>query len=269
MLDRLAPRQRVYAYLGPDTALTQLHDGHFVYVDPVDEGMSAHLIARGFWEPWIEPVVRRLARPGDRVIDVGANLGYYTLILAGIVGPQGRVWAFEANPQIAARLKRSLEFNGYAAFTEVQAAAAGDRSGEAAFFVSRRDSGSSHLHHVVQHVEAGSVIQTRMLTLDASCGAEPVRLLRMDAQGSELMILEGARSLLARSPDIRICMEWDLIQLRSRSDVAGGVRALEEQGFRFWRIALNATLEPASAAQMLALPACEVVACRTDPLGTS
>ncbi len=266
LLDRLAPRQRVYAYLGPDMALAQLHDGHFIYVDPADEGMSAQIIARGYWEQWIEAVVRRLTRPGDRVIDVGANIGYYTLILAGIVGPKGHVRAFDANPDIASRLARSLRFNGYDAYAKVEAVAVGDRSQEIPFFVSRKDSGSSHLHQVVDHFEPGTVIRAPMITLDAACGGAPVDLLRMDAQGSELLVLAGARGMLAGSPDIRICMEWDLIQLEARSDVAAGVREMQAQGFRFWRITQAATLEPLAGNQLLSLPPCDVVACRNDPL---
>src|SRR5437660_168721 len=92
----VGPTARLYAYLGPDMALTQMHDGHFIYVDPADESLSAHLIGRGYWERWIESVVRGLVRPGDRVVEVGANLGYYTLIMAAAVGPTGAVHSFEA-----------------------------------------------------------------------------------------------------------------------------------------------------------------------------
>ena len=111
--DTLAAASRVYAYLGPDCALTQLTDGHFIYVDPYDESLSPHLIARGYWEQWVETVVHALVRPGSQVIEVGANLGYYTLKLARDVGPIGRVRSFEANPIIFRLLHRSVRFNGY------------------------------------------------------------------------------------------------------------------------------------------------------------
>ncbi|MES2815271.1 MAG: hypothetical protein V4720_10285 [Pseudomonadota bacterium] len=68
-----------YHYLGPELALTRLNNGHLLYVDPQDETMSAHMIAYGYWESWIYSVVMSLISPGDRVIEVGANVGYYTM----------------------------------------------------------------------------------------------------------------------------------------------------------------------------------------------
>ncbi len=84
-------RARLYAYLDPQTALTTLHDGQLIFVDPVDEQLSPSIIAYGVWEVWIEKVIRRLLRPSDKVIEVGANVGYYTLIMSSLIGPGGRL----------------------------------------------------------------------------------------------------------------------------------------------------------------------------------
>jgi FkbM family methyltransferase len=257
---------RVYAYLGPDLALTQLHDGHFIYVDPRDESLSAHLIARGYWERWIEAVVRGLVRPGDRIVEVGANLGYYTLIMADLAGRSGRVQAFEANAPVAALLRRSAEFNGYADRVSVVAAAVGERAGVAAFMVSARNSGGGHLQAPAEtDSDQRRAVEVPMTTLDEACDDGPVDLLRMDAEGSELLILAGAGRLLDRSAGLRICMEWDRVQMAPRCDIAAGVGALARRGFRFWRILGDASLQPVSAAAMPDLPACDVVACRQPP----
>jgi FkbM family methyltransferase len=261
----LTPASRFYAYLGPHMALTQLCDGHYIYVDPKDDGLSAHLIARGYWEQWIERVVRQLVRPGDRVVEVGANLGYYTLLMAAQVGDEGRIHAFEANPGVAARLAKSVAFNGYAARVTVSAEAAGDRPGTVPFFVFKNDSGGGHLHHAGDPMDRGSVVDAQMRTLDGACGEAPIDLLRMDAEGSELLILAGARRLLARSPALRICMEWDLVQLAARSDVAAGVGSLIELGFRFWKIEYDGALSEIPAGKLLNLPAGDIVACRMHP----
>ena len=256
---------RVYAYLGPNLALTQLHDGHFIYVDPADESLSAHLIARGYWERWIETVVRALVQPGDRVVEVGANVGYYTLIMASRAGPTGRVKAFEANPSVAALLRRSAEFNGYADRISVVAAAVGERPGVAAFMLSPRNSGGGHVRGPAE-AETGDrrAVELPMTTLDDACDG-PADLLRMDAEGSELLILAGAGRLLDRSPGLRICMEWDRVQMAPRCDIAAGVGDLARRGFRFWRILGDASLQPVSAAAMPDLPACDVVASRQPP----
>src|SRR5450432_4278440 len=90
--DRLDSRRRdgrLYAYLDPQTALTNLHDGQLIFVDPADEQLSPSIIAYGILESWIEKVVRGLVRPGNRVIEVGANIGYYTLVMSSLIGPSG------------------------------------------------------------------------------------------------------------------------------------------------------------------------------------
>lgn len=260
------PAPRVYAYLGPRVAMAELHDGHFIYVDPQDESLSAHLIARGYWERWIETVVRGLVRPGDRIVEVGANLGYYTLIMAAGAGPDGRVHAFEANAAIAALLRRSVEFNGYGDRVTLTASAVGDHCGVTAFMMSETNSGGGHLQAPSEVPADGRrLVETPLTTLDAACAGGPVDLLRMDAEGSELLILAGAQRLIERSPDLRICMEWDCRQMAPRVDIAAGVGTLARQGFRFWRIEHDATLKPVSPAAMPELPVCDVVAARRPP----
>ena len=80
-----------YFPLDQGLGLTRLQDGHFLYVDPMDEAVAAHLIARGYWENWIHRVVCTLVQPGDHIIEVGANFGYYTVAMARQAGPDGSI----------------------------------------------------------------------------------------------------------------------------------------------------------------------------------
>ena len=80
--------------------MTRLTDGHHLFVDTRDRTVGTHLIAHGFWEQWIHHVVCQLVRPGDKVVEVGANFGYYTIALAVMAGCEGHVTAFEANPRL-------------------------------------------------------------------------------------------------------------------------------------------------------------------------
>ena len=253
-----------YFYLGPDVALTRLKSGHMLYVDPQDDSVSAHLIAHGFWEEWVHSVLRSLVSPGDRVIDVGANLGYYTVALARSVGVDGSVIALEANGRLAALVQRSVDFNGYANTVRVIPKAASDQPGTVSFMTSRRNSGSGHTRVAESGMgEDTVVVEVETVRLD-DLEMEEANLIRIDAEGSEALVLRGASRLL-QNPDIVVCMEWSVVQMKSRSSVPEFVEWLSSMGFRFWKIEETATLTPVAADRMAELEHCDVVLSRTTP----
>lgn len=119
--------QRPHFYLGEGLALTQLTAGPFVYLDTLEERVCPHLIAQGTWEAWIAKVVLDLLPPGDKVVEIGSHVGFYTLLMVQKVGPQGSVLTFEANPRLAALTTRSVRFNGYASWVRIVRQAVSDR----------------------------------------------------------------------------------------------------------------------------------------------
>jgi len=259
-----AGRRPDYFYLGPDVAMTRLADGKFIFVDPADESIAPHLIAHGFWEWWIHTVVCSLVKPGDHVLDVGANVGYYSLAMAAEVGSEGFVTALEANPALASLTRRSLVFNGFAARSAVIAKAASDTAGRVTFTTSRKNAGGGHLHVMDSAFgEDTQTINVEAIRLD-DLGLEGVRFIRIDTEGSEPKVLRGAERLLQR-PDVVVCMEWDVIQMQSRADVPEFAAWLSGQGFKFWRITYQATLEPVDYLDLPSLFACDIVMARTLP----
>jgi len=252
----------------PDRGIARLNDGHFVYVDPMDEAVGAHLIARGYWESWIHKAVCDLVQPGDHIIEVGANFGVYTLAMARLIGDGGSLLSFEANPDLAALVARSIHFNGYSGRARLVAKAAADASGELSFGVSRRNAGGGTL----STEPSGLGADARLITVPAARlddeADQDVRLLRMDAEGSEPLILRGAGRLLKR-PDVVVIMEWDIIQMAARTDVADHVDWLSGMGFRFWQIRFDSTLLEIPAAEMSALASCDIVMSRQPPPGGS
>ncbi|WBT06556.1 FkbM family methyltransferase [Brevundimonas vesicularis] len=257
-----------YFYLGESLAMTKLRNGHFIYVDPLEESVCSHLIAHGDWEPWIYNVVMGLVGAGDHVVEVGGHVGFYTLGLASKVGPSGSVLTFEANPRLAALASRSLRFGGYAGWAKVVQKAVSDKAGTLKFALSRQFGGGGHLYIGKQTLGVdGEILEVEAIRLD-DLELGNVRLLRIDAEGSEALILGGATKLLAQ-PNIIVCMEWDLVQMRSRSDPPMFVKSLTDIGFRFWKITTSSKLESVEPEAMLSLPPCDVLVSRMHPSMTS
>ena len=102
----------------PRLVAPRLPDLVFRYPDgrafhlPADPGPYAQVFTRGEFEPGESAAVRQLLRPGDLAVDVGANLGWFSLVMAAAVAPGGEVWAIEPMPSILPALKRNLELNG-------------------------------------------------------------------------------------------------------------------------------------------------------------
>lgn len=258
---------RHYAYLGPDLAMAELCNRQFIYVDPQDENLSAHLIARGYWEAWIDIAVRLMLKPGDRVIEAGSNLGYYTLLMAAQIGKRGRLDTFEANPRISDLLAQSVQFNGFAGTVRTHNKALSNTSGLIPFVFRRSDSGMGHMG--TSTVAGDSGLHSRQIEsvkLDDLFPDDTVDFLRMDAEGAEGLIIDGAWDLIERSPNLKICTEWDVAMMSARCDVAALVSRLESAGFRFWLIERNSTFTPTPVNRVAALPHCDLVISRQHPL---
>jgi hypothetical protein len=94
------------AFLGNATSLCTVLGRYKMFVDSEDVGLSAHLLMDGYWEMWATEVMAQLIKPGMVVADVGANLGYYTVLMGELVGETGAVHAFEPNPAMTRSPRR-------------------------------------------------------------------------------------------------------------------------------------------------------------------
>lgn len=259
-----APAQR-YFYLGPELALTRLNSGALLYVDPLDEHVSVNVIAHGQWEKGLHEAVLSLLAPGARVVEVGANIGYYTITMALRVGDAGHVTAFEANPRMVGLVERSARLNGVHDRVRLIDKAAMDAAGEITFVTSRRNSGGGFVS-IWSHIpyDDGQAITVEAVRLDdMNCGR--VDMIRIDAEGTEPFILRGAAGILTAHPGIVVVMEWSVVQMASRTSVPEFVAWLAGMGFRFWRIGFDGVFTAVSAEEMLTLGDCNVVASRNPP----
>ena len=155
------------------------------------------------WDPHVEACIRTILRPGQTAIDVGANLGYFTAVLAQCVGPAGRVWSFEPVPETYELLRLCTSLNDYAHVTPSRVAL-GAANGEIDMTYDRRHSGIATMHP--DHV-AGDTQRVEVRSLDTLVSAgEVVRrpdLIKVDVEGHEIDVLRGAQKMISEaSPSI-------------------------------------------------------------------
>jgi FkbM family methyltransferase len=134
-------------------------------------------------------LVRRLLRPGDTFIDAGANFGYFTLLGSRLVGPTGRVIAFEPSPATLVYLKKNLDLNPSANIV-LHECALMDRLGNVRINrISDRNSGANTIRTIDQPLETWEVAAVRLE--DVIPATERIRLLKLDVEGAELLVIKG------------------------------------------------------------------------------
>lgn len=160
-----------------------------------DRYISENLRRRGVWEPLETRVVLNLLEPGQGFVDLGANLGYYTVLAARRVGPSGRVLACEPDEANVALLCRNVADNGVAPWVELHTCAVSDRSGTSRLFRSADNQGD---HRLFDAGDGRVSVNVSITTLDdlLSDRADAFHLVKLDTQGSEALILRGARQTL-------------------------------------------------------------------------
>ena len=134
-------------------------------------------------------VIERILKPGNTVVEVGSNIGAHTIVIAKAVGPTGKVIAFEPQPQTAQLLRMNIVDNGVSDWVEVREQCAGDVA-RRAYIPKLEDLGHKNFGRV-EIADDGSVGNTDVITID-SLDLKACRLIKIDAEGSELDALRGA-----------------------------------------------------------------------------
>lgn len=136
-------------------------------------------------------------RPGDVVLDVGANSGQYAIIMAALCGPTGTVVAFEPDPASRDMMARNIALNPHIKAPKVEALAASDTNGEAILFTKGGDSQSSLARSGVDYQNRGGVEEVAVQTVMLDDYGLAPQWVKIDTEGAEIAILRGARKLLA------------------------------------------------------------------------
>jgi FkbM family methyltransferase len=171
-----------------------------IFIAPDDHLIGRRIAANRGWEPEVSLALRRLLRPGQVLVDIGANIGFHSLLGAHLVGPKGKVIAFEMDGANCALLRASMAANGFEHITLHEVAVA--ESAQTLSFALAAGTGNGG---VVTEVIAGDLgtarwteaKQARAVAVDDVIPpGEPVHVIKMDIEGSEFRALCGMTRLL-------------------------------------------------------------------------
>ena len=165
---------------------------------------SLSVYLTGQRDPELQAFIARRLKPGQTFVDVGANIGVYSVFASRLVGPAGRVLAIEANPGTHRYLADNVTKNGLANVTTLNCAV-GDADGELRISADRRNAGATH---VASGDEGGVTVPVRRLDdLLRDQGITSVHYMKIDVEGYELPVLHGAVDAIRRIPDIVVQTE--------------------------------------------------------------
>lgn len=206
-------------YLGQGQALVATRWGAKMVVDTRDHLLAPWLLMDGLWESHATGWLQGVLRPGQTVVDVGANIGYFTLLAAQSVGSEGRVVAVEAHPETYELLRRNVVMNGYHSFVRTWNRAAWSEPGTVQFHKRIRYAANSSVASVggaglSELGDAEEAVEVESAPLDdLLAGVGPVDILKVDVEGAELQVFRGLAGTVQASPAVRIMLEWSPEQL--------------------------------------------------------
>jgi FkbM family methyltransferase len=179
-----------------ETALESEYGTKFV-AGPGSFWLNSFLRSRGVWEPVLSEFILRHVREGDVCVDVGANIGYFSLLFAQRVGPSGKVIAIEAAADTARRLRANLALNGATGIVDVVEAACAPQKGEITFYLHRYNDGWCRLsppakrgrfRRILGKTWIPVTVAADTLTSIVGADAERVSFIKVDIEGGETAI---------------------------------------------------------------------------------
>jgi FkbM family methyltransferase len=253
-LEEVSRRKAAGVYYGDHRLLCRLLGDFLVFVDARDLMLGPRLVLDGFWESWVTLAIARHLHPGMWCVDVGANYGYYTLLMAGACGSTGRVVACEPNPLLAETyLPQNLALNGFYQGVEVCPKVVGNLDDRTVDFVLHDgDFATSSLERWA-YDHRSQTVKAQAITLDRLCTDWPrLDLVKIDAEGAEALVWEGMQKTLRRFPHAVVVMELHL--QRDPPQTVGLLHQIERAGYLLRSINYEGEIVPVDADTILAQP---------------
>jgi FkbM family methyltransferase len=183
----------------------RMHNGALLAISPFDGAAYAGTVGwtcfeYGIWEAHIEHWLRRLLHHGDTALDVGANIGYFSAVMAQSVGPHGKIWAFEPVPMTFRQASLCSTLNHYRNL-EVLPVALGNEDGHVTVAFDPRVTAQASIYHTEElrsrQTVAVDICRLDSLVTNGSVGLP--NLVKIDVEGYEYSVVAGAHETISKA----------------------------------------------------------------------
>ncbi|MGB8476923.1 MAG: FkbM family methyltransferase [Candidatus Acidiferrum sp.] len=239
---------RLASYWKHGCGTFSLDGGRAISIDLNDR--VQRLMWGGAYEPHVRNCLVAILHPGDTFVDIGAHIGFFSLLAASLVGNTGKVYAFEANANVFQKLQANAsEYPWLAASLR----AIWSESGQVAFSDPQQP-GETGWGKLTAIRNEGHVVSVEAITLDEwhmSVGTPGIRAMKIDAEGSEPFILDGARRLIARTRPIMIIELNDQLLREVKRSKEAVLARLRDDGYLVFPIGSDRSKNLANASNLL------------------
>ena len=253
-------RKRVQStYIGDGLVLCRVL-GRFKFYVHGDDSLGINLIMDGFWEPHVTHFIADSVKPGMTVLDLGANYGYFTVLMAALVGPKGRVHAVEANPAIVPNLQRNIQVNGFGdtlagpRIATVHEKGVWHTSNDVLTFgippaeaKNARILAADQVSRVQQR--GWKITEVKTMALD-DFDVENVSFIKADVEGAEEALWHGMRQFVKRNANLTMLLEFNVARC---ADARGTLTELSET-FRIRHLERNGQILDTDVESVLRRP---------------
>jgi FkbM family methyltransferase len=225
------------AFRPSGTIVATIQSGDRMHLDPADLLVTRRLLTDGgIWEPDVTEALRLVLKKGMTFVDIGANVGYFTVLAARSVGSEGKVYAFEPEARNYALLCKNVEENGYTNVQTIRKAVS-DRTGIARLYLSSQ--------HWAGHTLSAHSLNADFVEVETTCldeffkgHTEKIDVIKVDVEGAEDLVFDGMTALLTRCPHLVLITEFcPQLLRRMGSNPQKYLEKLQSHGFKilpFW-----------------------------------
>jgi len=220
----------LYSKLHKNKMIIKEVQGSKMHLNLDDFGLSKQLFLNGIREPECTRIMKDQLRKGMTIAEVGANIGYYALMEAQIIGDKGKIYAIEPFPPNYELLKKNIELNSFDDRVDLHNIAISNEQGTTKLFLNEK-------HNLCNMLESGNsegFVEVETKTLDDFIkGKKLPDLIRMDIEGYEYYVLEGMKKTLKDCSSCKMFIEVHPFQMFEKGlDYKKPIKMLFDSGFK-------------------------------------
>lgn len=204
-----------------------------MYIDSKDSlGLSIH----GSYESFETELVKKIVKKGNIVLDIGANIGYYTLVFSKLVDVEGKVFAFEPELENFRLLEKNVLLNKYSNVI-LENVALSNKNGTAKLYLSEERNGMHRIYP--SHFCQEKYLEVDMISLDDyfknKTLNKEISFIKIDVEGSEFGVLQGMKNLLEKNKHLKILIEFNPSGIKEfGANPKDVLNLLQQYGFKIY-----------------------------------